>query len=358
MSVDSLITCVNRGKDGRNIGISTGMDKLDNVIFGIQRRYIYCIGADTSGGKTSFALDTFVYNLIKNANGTPISILYYSFEMSSDVMFAKLLSRYIFDEYKEVITFEEILSLREAISEEKYSFIKKSIPWLKALEKKLIIYDKSLTPNGIYATCKKWLTNFGEFQKIGEHKEEFLDNYPEMYKVVLIDHMGLIGGSGTKKERIDTTVDYMIYFRNKCYLTGIFIQQMNRNSKSMDRKLNNYELYQIDDFRDTSSTTDAAEVVIALYFPHREKIAKCEGYPIANILKKRFRLCQLLKNRYGQADVNIGMGFYGEIGMFKDLPRPEEIGDYEPYLSLQPEIIKTPDYLNKQDDRELNVFKM
>lgn len=48
----------------------------------------------------------------------------------------------------------------------------------------------------------------------------------------------VISGPGTKKERIDTVVDYFIYFRNKCGLTGVFIQQLNRGQKSMDRKLN------------------------------------------------------------------------------------------------------------------------
>jgi len=47
-------------------------------------------------------------------------------------------------------------------------------------------------------------------------------------------------------------------------------------------------------FKDTSGTTDASEVVIALYYPYREKIARCEGYPIQNVLKKRFRLVQIL----------------------------------------------------------------
>ena len=42
-----------------------GLPALDKVLYGIQRRYIYTIGADTSGGKTSFGLDIFVYNLIK-----------------------------------------------------------------------------------------------------------------------------------------------------------------------------------------------------------------------------------------------------------------------------------------------------
>ena len=109
MGVQQLRANIKRGKTGGNIGISTGMPKLDSVIYGIQRRYLYTVGADTSGGKTSFALDVFIYNLFKNANGNPLSILYYSFEMSADTLYAKLLSRRIWDEHRVIVTYEDIL---------------------------------------------------------------------------------------------------------------------------------------------------------------------------------------------------------------------------------------------------------
>ena len=80
MGVTQLLNNIEKGKEGRNIGISTGLSTLDSIIYGIQRKYLYVVGADTSGGKTSFAVDVFVYNLIKNAGPRPISILYYSFE--------------------------------------------------------------------------------------------------------------------------------------------------------------------------------------------------------------------------------------------------------------------------------------
>lgn len=334
MAIDQLFKNIKQGKEGKNIGVSTGSNKLDKIIYGIQKKYLYTIGADTSGGKTSFALDTFVYNLLKNSGDTPISILYYSFEMSADTLFAKLLSRYIWDEFEEIVTYEDILSLTAPLTDEHNELIQQARDWLTTVSKSVIIYDKALTPKGIYATCKEWLKNFGEFVQLGEHKEEYIEKDSERYKVVLIDHVGLIGGPGSKKERIDLTVDFLIYFRNKCNITGVLIQQLNRNAKSMDRKTNGYELVQLDDFKDTSGTTDGSEVVIALYFPYREKIARCERYPIQNVLKKKFRLVQILKNRYGQSDVNIGQSFFGEIGMFRDLPKPEEIGDYEPYLTL------------------------
>jgi hypothetical protein len=356
MAINQLLHNIKAGKEGRNIGISTGSPKLDSIIYGIQRKYLYTIGADTAGGKTSFVLDTFVYNLLKNAGNTPISILCYSFEMSSDTLYAKLLSRHIWDAYKEVVTYEDILSLTAILTKEHEILINKSKEWLWKISKHLVIYDKSLTPQGIYATCKEWLREHGEFISLGEHKEEYHENDVNEYKVVLFDHVGLISGKGSKKERIDMTVDFMIYFRNKCSLTGIFVQQLNRNAKGMDRKLNGYELVQLDDFKDTSGTTDGSEVVIALYFPYREKIARCEGYPIQNVLKKKFRLCQILKNRYGQSDVNIGMSFYGEIGMFRELPKPEEIGDYEPYLELDYNKKKEEIKEIKDEKHNKNVF--
>lgn len=348
MGVNRLFENIKEGRKGRNIGISTGLPMIDSLIYGIQRKYLYTIGADTSGGKTSFAIDVFVYNLLKNAGNTPVSILYYSFEMSSDILFAKILSLYIFDTYGQIISYQEILSLTEAISDEKFFYIEQSRDWLLNIQKHVTIYDKALSPGGIYATCKEWLKGFGTFVQIDEHREDYIDNDPNRYKVAILDHVGLISGQGSKKERIDLTVDYFIHFRNKCSLSGVFVQQLNRNAKGMDRKTNGYELIQLDDFKDTSGTTDGSDVVIALYYPYREKIARCEGYPIQNVLKKRFRLLQVLKNRYGVADSNKGCAFYGEIGMFKEIPRPDEIGDYEPYLSL--------DYLKPTTDDNKNVF--
>ena len=270
--------------------------------------------------------------------------------MSADVLFAKLLSRYIFDTYDKTITFKDILSLKKVISDEDYEYVQKSLPWLEELAKHLTIYDKALSPNAIYAVTKEWLKRFGDFVEISEHKEEYVAKNSEDYKVVLIDHVALISGQGSKKEKIDLTVDYMIGFRNKCNITGILVQQMNRNSKSMERKLNGYELYQLDDFKDTSGTTDGADVVFALYYPYREKVAMCERYPIKNILKKRFRLLQVLKNRYGHADVNKGLGFYGEIGLFIELPNPTEITDFQQYADLPTKQIFTTSELEVVDD--------
>jgi len=111
-------------------------------------------------------------------------------------------------------------------------------------------------------------------------------------------------------------------------------------------------------FKDSSGTTDASEVVIALYSPYREKISKCENYPIQNVLKDRFILIEIIKNRYGRSGVNIGTTFHGEINLFRELPRPEEIGDYEPYLRLdyQKQEIKIKEDEIKNENNNLFIL--
>lgn len=365
--VNNLLNLVESGREGKNIGISTGMEKLDKILYGIQKKYLYTIGASSGVGKTSFSLEL-IYNVLKNRGEKKVSIMYYSFEMSNEVLMAKLLSRYIYDEFGKIVTFEDILSLSKTISEDDYKSIQQAIKWLESVESILTVYDKSLTPNGIYATLKDWLKLRGVFEPTGPHTEEYTEFDEEEYKIVLIDHVGLIAGTGSKKERIDLTADYLIYFRNKCSISGIFIQQLNRGLSSVARKTNGYELVGLEDFKDSSGTTDASEVVIALYSPFREKVAKCEGYPIKDVLRSRFILLQVIKNRYGNSGKNIGTCFFGEINMFRALPRPEEINDYEPYLTLvdSKSVIKGLDegakelYIDEVDASNVNemIFKL
>lgn len=62
-----------------------------------------------------------------------------------------------------------------------------------------------------------------------------------------------------------------------------------------------------------------------------------------------------MKNRYGDADLNIGMAFYGENGMFKELPKPSEITDYEIYLNLDT-TQNSKEMLDEKDDYDKNLF--
>ena len=109
-------------------------------------------------------------------------------------------------------------------------------------------------------------------------------------------------------------------------------------------------------FDSSSASTQASEVVIAIFYPAREKMSKCEGYDIRQ-LQDSIRILQLIKNRFGKSDKNVGVNFFGSIGLWRELPKPEEINDYEPYTKLiQEDKIKKEDV--KQEDKLIYNFTL
>jgi hypothetical protein len=54
-------------------------------------------------------------------------------------------------------------------------------------------------------------------------------------------------------------------------------------------------------------------------------------------LKDRYRGLSILKNREGESDKNLGMLFVGECGLFRELPRANEITneDYDRIANIK-----------------------
>lgn len=50
MGVRSLFKQIKDGKEGKNVGISMGLPDLDKILYGIQRKSLNVVGADTAGG--------------------------------------------------------------------------------------------------------------------------------------------------------------------------------------------------------------------------------------------------------------------------------------------------------------------
>ena len=86
--------------------------------------------------------------------------------------------------------------------------------------------------------------------------------------------------------------------------------------------------------------------MIAIYNPFRDALKTYKGYDISK-LEGNFRSIMILKNRFGDCDVEIGTAFYGWINYFHELPKSEDIFDYARF--------KTPTWiLDPQDDTSVN----
>ena len=182
-----------------------------------------------------------------------LHFLLFSFEMSAEVLFAKLLSLYIYETYGKVLSYGQILSLGEILLEEDYKYIEASKEWLDKLESICEVIDKPVTAKGLYAIIKEWTKKFGTYKEetsFGDYtKEVYIPNNDKQYLIALVDHMRLFALSPghTIKQEMDEACDYLIHFRNKCSLTVHAVQQLNRNFKSMERRNSENALIGLED---------------------------------------------------------------------------------------------------------------
>lgn len=340
--IKRLFDLIKDGVNGKNKGLEMGMPKLESLVDGVQQATYTLLAGGTGSGKTTLALYAYVYMpLMKHLDDDKFRVLYYSLEMSGEILMAKLLSLHIFHTYGIELSFRQIISRQDTLTAEQYEMVKSCIPWLKQIQEKVVIYDRNISADAMYATLHQYAEQYGTFTTT-EHNESYELQDPDCTHLIVIDHMGLLrrGKGRTKKEEIDLASNYLIYFRNKCRFSVLPLIQLNRGSSSMDRRTNSMSEIQLDDLKDSGGPSEDAEVVIAIYNPYREKQATHAGYNI-KILRDKYRAIQVLKNRLGEADKFVSVNFFGSIGLWSELPDDSVLNalqehEYAPYLHLIP----------------------
>lgn len=358
---ETLLKEIEIGREGRSQGYTMGLPKIESVVDGVTRGTMTVLASGTGQGKSSYILYAYVYRpLMEHLDDDNFYVTYFSLEMPATIIFGKLLSTYIFEKYGKELTIKELLSRKRnyRLSDEDYQIVQDSLEWLNKIEKKIHIYDKSLNAEKLYAIIMKKLEEFGTFEET-ETRKIYKPFNPDLLYEVVLDHAGLLKPSNgrNKKGEIDTCVAYLVTLRNMTQLSPTIIQQINREQSNIERFKAGRTGIQLSDLKETGDTSDAAEVVIALYGPNRDKLNTYKGYDIKR-LGDHIRIVQILKTRFGEADKEIAVNFHGGVNIWAELPLPNEIYDYSKYVT--PEYLlnnETEDESEKEDKTE-NKFKL
>lgn len=340
MSFDLLKAEIDKGRDGGNSGIPMGFDRLNHYI-GIRKSLYFLIGGNTGSGKTSFIDDCFVLNPIDwylspagQQSGKTLKIWYRSMERSKTYKLAKWLSRRIFLDHGLIISVNKLLSWNEKLSDAEYEIAMEYEDYMRNLEEVVTIIDGPENAVGIAKDLQKFALARGKVVQVDEYNRRYVPNDPNEIVIVVIDHIGLLKNcktQPTKKESIDKMSDELRYARDFYGYTPVVVSQFNRSiSNPMRIKAGDVEP-QLEDFSDSSSTQNDADVVLALFDPVRYNVEDPSGYDLNKLRDafgaKYYRSLRLIKNSYGEDDIRIGLGFLGCVGMFKELPRKKDITD-------------------------------
>ena len=338
MITNSLVHQITLGREGKNWGYSMGLPKLESIIDGVTQNTYTLIFSGTGSGKTSLALYSYIYRtLMDHLEDGNFKVTYYSLEMSAELLFAKLLCMYIFEHYGVELSTKELLSKEKKyrLSDENYRIVIECLPWLHKIEEIITVHDKALTASILYASLYGELEKEGTFTET-ETRTVYEKNNENLVHLVVIDHLSLVRKSEGRslKEEMDMISSYLVTLRNRCKISPLVIMQANRDSTSMDRRKAGLDNMQLSDIKDSGSPAQDSEIIISIFNPNRERLSTHKGYDIG-ILGNRFRSITVLKNRYGESDVEVGTAFYGKCGLWKELPKGDEIYDYDKYLTSQ-----------------------
>jgi len=332
---------VEKGLAGDNSGIPMGFDRLNHYI-GIRKSMYFLIGGLTGSGKTSFADDAYILNpvdwYLSSANTTNIKlkVIYRSMERSRKYKIAKWVARKIFMDHGLIIPISKLLGWTGKMSPSEHAIFLSYKDYVNNLYKVITIIDGAENPIGIAKDLKDHALANGEIEQIDKYNRRYVPHDDRTITIVVIDHIGLLKFTkelNTKKAVIDKMSNELQYARDFYGYTPVVVQQFNRDIANPIRLKNGDVEPQLEDFKDSSQTQEDADVVLALFDPMRYKVADPSGYNLDKLKDafgaKYFRSLRIIKNSYGEDDARIGLGFMGQIGMFKELPKRKDMTDEE-----------------------------
>lgn len=341
MSFDQLKKEVEAGLSGRNDGLPMGFTRLNKHI-GIRKSIYSLVGGNTGSGKTSFIDDAYVLNpydwYISKENNTNIKlkIIYRSMERNRTYKFAKWVGRKIFIDHGIIIPIGKLLGWNDRMSKDEHDLFLMYEDYINNMKEVITIIDGPENPIGIAKDLKEHAEANGEMIQIDKYNKRYIPNNDNEITLVILDHIGLLKTTkeySSKKQAIDKMSDELRYARDVYGYSPVVVSQFNRSISNVTRLKNGDVEPQLEDFSESSQTQNDADVVLALFDPIRYKVEDPSGY-ILNKLKdefgaKYFRSLRLIKNSFGSDDLRIGMGFLGQIGMFKELKRVKDMSDID-----------------------------
>lgn len=347
----NFIKEVEAGMKGRYHGLDIGLPRLNNFMNGVQKRSYYLVGAQAKSGKTALVDKQFIISPYLLNKDKDINWIYFSFEVDLLEKLAKYCAFFMDKEYNIYCDANYVLSRgNNKLTDEHKPYINK-------------IYDKYLLPmfgefdkNGNILTpgridfvqqrnnpegIRKYLLNYakenGKFitssytDNSGTKREKLIgyeENNPDLYTIILIDHVGLIKlQSGmSKKENLDKLSSHLVWFRNLCNFTPVAVSQFNRDLGKTDRMKFSGEQLQpsLEDFKDSGNMGEDATMVLALFNPYNyPHLGNHLGYDIKPF-NKTYRSAHILASRNTESNVNISLMLEGKTGNFMELPKPED----------------------------------
>lgn len=220
----SLRNRIADGLAGKYVGLKNGLNRINKIIYGIQRKTIYLFGGLSGAAKTTI-VDFMLLQGIKDADeqNIPITVFYYSYEIDKETKKINWLSSHIYNKYRVVIAPEVIGGLgTHELTIQEQELVDAEVEYIDDLFSRINFRFEPANPTGIYKELYNHAVANGRFTYepyIDEHGNTkqritgYVANNPNEYVITVIDHLALakIERGYTLKENIDKLSEYFVW---------------------------------------------------------------------------------------------------------------------------------------------------
>lgn len=336
---------VEKGLTGKSEGIPFSLERVDNYI-SIRRAMYTLLGGNGGTGKTSLADSCYVLEpyewYLQNKDKTHIRIEwnYRSMERPKLFKLAKWACYKIWKDSGLVLSPAELLGWRkDKISEELKHWFDKTEEFFTTMQDSKIIniIDGQENPRGIWKQWEQYALERGTEETVSEFEKVYHPNDENLITINMVDHAGkcrleTVDGSKTRKGTTDKLSEYASISRDRFGHSPVIISQFNRSIKSeIFNKQSDPEPTQ-ESFKETGNLYDDCDMAISLFNPYKFKLPEHGGYDVAKFVDQQtganyFRSLKILKSSYSEDDIKFGLGFMGQNGYWKTLPKAKEMDD-------------------------------
>lgn len=341
------------GMAGLNKGLPFKLERFNRFVPGVMRERLYLLGGGSGAGKSKTANELFIFNVFDNWRESgkkyKLNIHYFSLEMPESKIISELAARWVHKNHGIILDSQYILShwsvyklspfVNEMLESDEFKeYINDFQECTTILDTtvnyiKFNIYIDNLAKESGRIRTREIIKKDGGTINLFEAYDEYDE---KQVTIVILDHISLVKpvAGQNKKQMLGDMADIMIRARNRYKFTFVVTQQLNRGFNSTDRIKLDDILPKDSDFRDGSDIFDAADVVLGLMSPSRERHTTFLGFKVASNaagegFKNKLLILNIIKNRHGEAFVIFPLLFLGETGELFELPDKAEKFDMD-----------------------------
>lgn len=317
---------------------------------GIEQGQYILVTANQKSGKSMLTNYLYVYHVLdycfEHKDQCSCHIIYFALEESIQRVIERYMSHLLY----------KLDGLRYSPTELRSTSIDKPIPVevvdllnsekyqerLKFFEECVQFDTENTNPTGILRVCEEYAKSVGEYRshhipsKANFTKEiEVFDSYkqhdPNHYKIVIVDHIGLVDKEqGFKtKDAVDKMSEYFVkYLRNRYNFTCVAIQQQASEMEGLEAQKQKKMMPSASGLADSKYTSRDANLVLGVFDPSKFGMQAWLGYKIQDSdgigLRTYARFLYVIANRDGEMGSICPLFFDGAVCNFEELPKPDD----------------------------------